>query len=773
MGVVYAAYDPQLDRKIALKLLAPRRRRVDPEELIHEARAMARLTHPNVVAVHDAGVQDDLVFIAMENVEGPTLHRWLREKTRSVDDVLRVVGEAARGLAAAHRVGIIHRDFKPKNVLLDPGGAEPPGTAKVMDFGLAVSSDAASTTGSQDHEVREIRPGGTVGYMSPEQLSGKPLDPRSDQFSLAVTFFEALHGKRPFQGMTAGEYLQCVLAQDIHAIENDGRTTRRMNEVLRRGLAVDPSSRYPTVEAFLDALTPPLRRNRGWWGAAGAIVVAAGAVIYQAGESSPCTSVEERLHGFWDLDRRQGIEQAILDFDQAYAEDVWRAAEPRIDAYAQSWARGATDACRATRVREEQSETRLQRRMACYDQRKAGLETLLLEASSPDASTLENLYQAVTGLEPLESCEGEQLGAEGSVDPASTAAGREALARAAVLVSLNQLGRARKSANEALRSAEGASDKHTAARIHELLGRIAYKSGDLVDARRHAERELELAAEVSDDGLVAVGWMTLADYVSATSERDDEAAHWLRAAKVAAIEADDPEVDQQIAMVTGLTASRRGDFEASLVAFRRVLELSIETDGPGSEAAADAYNNLGAVLERLGRSDEAAEATRQALEIHERLLGSEHPSVALDLSNLAMAYDEQGKTRQAVKLLRRALAIADASFAEDTTRLVRILINLGSVLVEADEVEEASEVLGRATMLLDPDHPYAGYAHGLLGSVRRKQGRLREARDHLQISLARPPADAQVRAKFEGELQTVLVALDGRIEADGAFSDPR
>ncbi|HKD42693.1 MAG TPA: serine/threonine-protein kinase, partial [Myxococcaceae bacterium] len=216
MGVVYAAYDPELDRKVAIKLLHPRvgdsadlRAR-----LLREAQAMARLSHPNVVSVYDVGTFKDDVFVAMEFVDGRTLRAWLKEKARSWREVLGVFRQAGQGLAAAHAAGLVHRDFKPTNVLVRKDEV-----VKVSDFGLALTHSSASRDSRAAMDAASVGPSsprsdstaptlqsspgvGTPGYTAPEQLRGEAIDARADQYAFCVALYEALLGERPFEGKT-------------------------------------------------------------------------------------------------------------------------------------------------------------------------------------------------------------------------------------------------------------------------------------------------------------------------------------------------------------------------------------------------------------------------------------------------------------------------------------------------------------------------------------------------------------------------------------------
>jgi serine/threonine protein kinase len=255
MGVVYAAYDPELNRKLAIKLVLPMasdsasasERRV---RLLREAQAMAQLSHPNVIAIYDVGTLGEQVFLAMEHVEGRTLTQWLSLEKRHWREIVNIFVQAGRGLAAAHAAGIVHRDFKPDNVLVGDDGR-----VRVLDFGLARAAQAdGSESESADDRVRTVsadagmlrltvtEPGkliGTPAYMAPEQLMGQPGDARSDQFSFCVALYQGLYRELPFTGETAESI----------------RVPARLRKVLLRGLSAAREDRFDSMDSLLRELT--------------------------------------------------------------------------------------------------------------------------------------------------------------------------------------------------------------------------------------------------------------------------------------------------------------------------------------------------------------------------------------------------------------------------------------------------------------------------------------------------------------------------------------
>jgi len=275
MGLVYAAYDPELGRKVALKLVRPRASgKRDPSEgrarLLREAQAMAQLTHPNVIAIHDVGTFGEQVFIAMEYVEGSTLTDWLAAKKRTWPEIVSLFVQAGRGLAAAHAKNILHRDFKPDNVWVGEDGR-----ARVLDFGLA----RATRTESCESQPLVAQPGdgrrppagiailgaavtepgrvlGTPPYMAPEQLIGELGDARTDQFSFCVALYQALYGELPFTGESVVALLDEIKCRRIKEPPKSSRVPSWLRRVLLRGLSPDRADRYESMERLLDELAP-------------------------------------------------------------------------------------------------------------------------------------------------------------------------------------------------------------------------------------------------------------------------------------------------------------------------------------------------------------------------------------------------------------------------------------------------------------------------------------------------------------------------------------
>jgi serine/threonine-protein kinase len=314
MGLVVAAHDPELARDVAIKLVRPSLWRAATDAsrglLRREAQAMARLDHPNVVAVHDVGTDDGRLFVAMQLVAGESLDEWRRSAPRSWRQVLAVCLGAAAGLAAAHRAGLVHRDVKPHNILVGDDGA-----VRVADFGLALLR-------RPDGCEHDATPCGTPAYMAPEQHRGEPTDERSDQFAFCVTVFEALHGCRPYPGRRPDE-IAASIAEGRLRIPARGGVPRHVDQALRRGLAAAPAARFATMDELIAALAP--RRSRAPTLAAAVLVGAA--VIASAVAAWPVTAAPDAdaptTRGVPDADRRLGLARARLE--RATSHDQLRA----------------------------------------------------------------------------------------------------------------------------------------------------------------------------------------------------------------------------------------------------------------------------------------------------------------------------------------------------------------------------------------------------------------------------------------------------------------
>jgi hypothetical protein len=387
--------------------------------LVREAQALARLAHPNVVTVHDVGTVGRRVWVAMEYVEGLTLRDWLAERPRGWREVVEVMRDAGKGLAAAHEKGLIHRDFKPDNVMVGDDQR-----VRVMDFGLARGDEGGSApqpvaprrspANVLDSELTVAGSVmGTPAYMSPEQHLGVSVDAASDQFSFCVTMWEALYGERPFEGSSMATLALAVLEGDRRVSPRDRKVPAALRKLLDRGLATDPSARFADMSALLIALDVDPNRN---WRIAGvaSVAVLGGALglaaVFgrppDAGVAAPplCQDMQAHMDEVWSAQRKQSVRAALAAVPVGYAEATADRSIQGLDAYATQWVQGRRDACEATRVRGDQSEQLMDRRMACLDEQLEHFKTTVEVLGRADEKIVAEAMRAVLELPRVDAC---------------------------------------------------------------------------------------------------------------------------------------------------------------------------------------------------------------------------------------------------------------------------------------------------------------------------------------------------------------------------------
>lgn len=691
MGVVYSAYDPRLDRKIALKLLSdgdasgPRR-----ERLLREAKALAQLAHPNVVAVFDVGSFGEHLFLAMELVAGQTLRAWLQPR-RPWRDVVRVFIEAGRGLAAAHAAGVIHRDFKPENILIGTDGR-----ARVVDFGVARSVADAAASGATGAELAASLTAsgqavGTPAYMSPEQKAGQLVDARSDQFSFCVALFEALHGWRPTDGPS----------RTVEA-----RAPSYARRVIERGLSAVPAERYPTMDALLAELAHDPTATRWRLGVLGIVILATVfAVVVLRGQEQParyCRDGQSKLAGVWDDASKRAGRSAFLATGKPFATTAWSSVEHALDRAGDTWVAEWTEACEATRVRGEQSEELLDLRMNCLEGQRQDLGAFVRLLASADDQVVQHVPLVASSTIDVDRCRRTEALRQIVKPPGDSATRarvhvlREQLADASALRSAGKYAEAVVAAGTVLTAAREVAYLPMMADAQFLLALSQDIKGERKMAVVGLVEAAALAETAQDDHVRA---KSLAELVRVLGrlERYDEADGYTRLAEAAIQRVGTPD-DLRIRLLRARARVRqgRGRYDEMVELCKEIVALRERSAEAQPALFAEALRYLGDAYRLQGNKDRSLEVSKRALVIVERALGGDHPSTATAINSVAAAYSEMYRSAEALPYFERALRIREVVFGRDHVDVAVSAENLGLALADLGQFDRARALLERS-----------------------------------------------------------------------------
>jgi|GEM_PF-2546460 len=693
-GEVFAAYDPVLDRRIALKILF----RGGHTGWAREARMLAKVDHPQVVTVHDAGVEDGQGYLATELIDGPSLDRWLSHEGTHVSpmDRLALLLPIAAALGEAHARGIVHGDVKPANILVAASGA------RITDFGVARAIDQEGAS--------ESAFAGTPAYMAPEQLEGKPATEASDQYAFCLTLCQALSNEPLVSedtdrdergsetrgpGESAASRQVVPTARRIPAAGLD----RAISGALRRGLEADPARRFASMAALVDAMvTVPQRRRRTRRVAAAAVVLSAavGAVAYGASrQPALCTGADAALAGVWNDAREDAMRDAVAAVDvQAVDVDAESIAQA-LDAYAQAWKAQHTEICEATSVRKEQSEATMDVQMMCMARARGRFDAAVDIFIDADEGVLRNANPTLESLIPLPEClDLELLAAKKAVpipkgQQAAVDALDEGLARSHVQLAAGRFREARDSAAEVLAGArEIGYDPMVAEGQYQLAASMAQR-GDFEDAKPRGREALRIGLEYGQIDLTLMAASLLAFIESHAGTRESAQAYETMALGLL----DRPEIAPRL--------------------------------------RTNAMVDLATVVYDSGRFLEARTLYEQALEETIALRGEDDWRVPHAIDNIAMADMSLGNDRKALEGFERAMALREASVGETHVNHVLTLLYLGGLRVNLGELDAAARDFERARRIteseLSPKHAWFGASTDGLARVALEQGDLAQA----------------------------------------------
>lgn len=764
MGTVRVAFDKRLGREIAIKLVRGLRPEHD-ERLRREAEALAKLSHHNVVRIYDADTVDGQTFIAMELVQGETLDRWQRGASRSWKECLSVYLQAGRGLAAAHGAGLVHRDFKPANCIIDTEGQ-----VRVLDFGLAGTlvvdddspvgfqgSDARisdhtdpgirssdSATASRTAPDRLTKAGsvlGTPAYMAPEQLHPGTADARSDQFSFCVALYEALYGELPFGGDPRPILLE-MADGTMHVPSSppsDRKVPRWLRRIVLRGLSARPDARWPSMAKLLGAIE--LQRERAKQTSValviGGVVCAAlaGFAALVPSASLPCADARNGLEGIWDATQEDGVREAFLAAPSPGAPHAWTTVQRELERYASDWTRASVQACEATRVHQEQPVAVFERRQRCLSRRRAALRDRveLLASGAPDV--VNEAVALVTTLPRVEPCGDVELLAReaGELSPdaelrASTL--QEDLERVRAHDLVGRHPKAQQEIGPLVEQARSLAHPSVLAEALQLSGQIHVNVDDH-DAAETLFREARASAPAHEHGIrAAAGLVHIIGIERAKPERALELG--LYAGDLAQVPGLEPSLRAEVLTAMAQVQTQRGEqFEARKL-YATAIEVLEARFGGDHIALVEALDGQATAADKQGQREAAERSYRRALEIREHWLGPDHPAVAYQLANLAAVLDDDKSRRvETLELCVQAARILEQATTPNHKRLASVHVNLGSVLSKLDRQPEAAVHLRRAieewSKAGQASHPRTAMAYFNLGRVLEKQGQRQEA----------------------------------------------
>ena len=801
MGVVYKAYDPKLNRGVALKLIRADHAQSDHSKnrLLREAQALARLSHPNVLHVYDVGTFGDQVFMAMALVEGQTLKNWLKTKKRSVDEKLRVLIAAGNGLSAAHKAGLVHRDFKPSNVIV--GDDE---HVRVLDFGLARAvsfaddeedHDRKTKEGFSCREVIESSPGsvsnllltplthaghilGTPLYMAPEQHLGVNADERSDLFSFSVVLYEALYERRPFHAKTLEDLQQAILQQQVRPPPTDTEVPDWLWQIVRKGLQVDLQSRHQSMELLLEELrNDPLKARRersyGRRRISFLVLVITLAIILPIGVWSGlryrtvqlCKAAKSELSGVWDKEMKTTVQISILNTKKTFSKETWDRLEKILDQYIADWNQMRSDVCEARWLHASESEELFDLRIACLRKNLREFEALVNVLTTANAGVVEKAIQASSSLPKIEVCaDNEALTAR--IEPPRDIATqkmvevtRAQLTRADALSRTGQYQQGLRFAQSGIQRANQSRYIPLQAEALMCFAKIEENLGHYEHSAKNYHKALWLAVQVGHDRVAAqtanhllrlVGYRL--DQQKKIEQLADRSASFIK--RIGSPE--DLLSDWHGNM--GMALFNRSDWTGALIHFMKAMEVQKNLYGPVHLKIAASLTRLGAVKRNLGDLESAIEFHRKALNMRQRILGKMHSMVAACHTNIGNVYRDMKNYELAIEHQRQSIAILEETVGPKHPILSAGIHNMAMAYMSLGKPQQAVEFYSRAVQIRKESlgEKHQDFAMSLIGLGTA----LAEMGDYTQASIHVHKGHEIISERFGAEHQLVTHPLE-------------
>lgn len=737
-GVVYAAYDPERGRKIALKLLWPDGRSVENAQqsqsrLLREAQAMARLSHSQLVSIYEIGTLGERVFIAMEFIEGVTLAKWLRQQPRSKQEILDAFILAGRGLLAAHAAGLFQANFKPHNVLVSQDGRicvsdlgladahtlEGAGPApNQLSFSFERSGAANSLPSKPLTQLSDLT--NAPQYTAPEQREGTPVDRRTDAFKFCAALYEALYHLPPPTGDAAAGQSGISQANTRISGSSTARVPKsRVHQVLLRGLHAEPDKRYPSMNSLLSALSRQRRQTRRWWIGGG---VAAGlGILLLLGlyvsvlvkrQQLICSGAAAKVAMVWDANRKLAVHDSLLRTGKPYAEETWDRVEQALDRYSAQWVAMHTEACQATRIRGEQSEALLDVRMQCLNRRLADLTALTQLLGRVESSWLDKVTHAAQELTPIGVC-ADVVALTAPVplpeEPSKRtrlASMLRALSETVAMQRLGQYVQAQAAGETLVQAAHELGYPPFEAEALYWLGIIQSSRGQSQAAVDTLLRAAAAGVAGRDLRIAAKAWSRLVSITGFNLQQSAEASKWemLASSAISAL-GDNPEAKFELASARCVAAYPQPTREQTLSLCQESLAAAIKVYGPSHFHVSAQMNNLADILAARNQTEQALSFYRQSLQITQQQLGNSHPSVAIHLNNLGETLGNLGKYREALPYLSEAVELQQRVLEPGHLQRGVVLATLGQLQWGDGQVAAASATLQGAIKVLEKGFP--------------------------------------------------------------------
>ncbi|MCX4245759.1 protein kinase domain-containing protein [Paraliomyxa miuraensis] len=779
MGTVWLAHDAQLDREVALKFL---RRSTEgdraEQRLLEEAKSLAKLSHPNVVPVYDAGRHEGRVWVAMEFVPGRTLRAWVEGERPSARQRLEAWIEAGRGLAAVHAAGLVHRDVKPDNVLRGDDGR-----VRLIDFGLvrraevgvgeegmqtlpgSGSGAASGVDGDRPAAEPRTRTGGFVGtpaYAAPEQRTAAMADARSDQFAYCMSVWEALCGVRP------GRERLPERKGGLVPLPSRARMPGRVQRALSRGLSRDPALRFSSMDALLGALAP--RRGR-WLAAAvagtGALGVTLGLLAAPSeAVAEPCANAGRAIDERW-TDEHRGV---VAAHDEELA--------TLVDDWSMRWRDAARRACEEVHVEQLRPEATLGPRRACLQERLDELDVLL---AVERGGTRERLPVEWLGVldEPGRCLSPALLEADAGEPPPELGDEVSRIRRELLVARWGMddpnLERRRERVAVLYEASRGLGFEPLVGHAAHMCGQLAASAGDVVGARRCLGEALDVGQR-HDPALVIDAWMGLQE-LAIDQQLDAELAQWLGERTEPWLNRlpEDRQRRAGAVLLQGRMHLLRDELAQAESALRDAVER-YEALGPSTRwVQAAAMRQLAVTVQAQGRSEQAVQLHQQARMIETREEGAQiETRVGEGILAEGVALQGAGKLSEAEDAMRRALDRLMIEYGPGSVGVANAhvaLAGLHDARGELDRMRERAEAADGILADIDPRHPDRLYSLAALGTVAYREKRFSEAADvyerALSIAEQRLPPRSQELAWNRINLAEALLEIGQDQRADG------